>query len=630
MTAWLGQVPALLIAFALLTLPGLPVSLLVRGVRGIVRLGITVAVSIAIVGAATLVAPVLGLRWGIFPVLMVSVGVWIVAGALRRLDRRPSERPIEAGRRIVWITLAVAVLGWIAVMAVGIATPGHPSQLYDALFHFNAVEYIEQTGDASPLHMTLVVPPGTVTFYPTLWHAFVGFVLPFTGGVIAATNVMTIAVIAVVWSTAVAVLAAVAFPRRPGAAVWAPLAAFGFSVFPLGFLNWGVLYPNLIGTALVPIVIATVVLAFAPGLCWSGRVLRILVAVAAAGGSALGHPSALLGALALLVPYGVWQAWVVGRRRGIVGRILFALLVVAALIGLVAVWFAANVSTHEWLPGQTMAQTLGEVAFLSPVGRTAGLLLGPLAAVGLWRVVKDRTWWILTSYLVGVLLFLAAAWLPILPLRSFLVGVWYDDTTRVAALVAIWGIPLAGLGASVVFDWLTVTWERGLRRRVVAIVALLAVGAASHLPMLLNDARYMRNISFRFDEYSQGLTPDEAELFDAVADKVSADEPIIGDPLTGAGLYFALTGGEVVFPHVTGRYSDDAQFVARELVGGGPEVCAALDRLNIRYAFDFGEEVVYQNHFTTYDGLHGFADSSILTEVDRVGDAVLYEVTGCE
>lgn len=637
MIEWITETPALLLALALLVVPGLPAAMLLRGVRGIVRLGLAIAISLAVLAAASLVAPLLGMRWGLLPVALVAVVVWIVAGVLWLLDRRrrvaaPESlglAPRVSARLWPWVAVAVAFVGWCVVLALGIGNPGNPSQLYDGLFHINAVEFITKTGDASPLRMTMVVPDEETSFYPTLWHALVSLVAPASGSIVAASNVTTLAVISLVWPVALATLSAVAFAQRPGAAIWAPLVSFGFSVFPLGFLNWGVLYPNLLGTVLIPIAFAAVLLAFASALSWPTRTLRILVALAGIGATAFAHPSAALAAVALLVPYLLWRAWTTGRTGGVVMRMVLAICALGGLVALAAVWVMANVTTNAWLPSQTMAQAFGEVAFLSPVGRTAGLLLGPLAAIGIWRVVKDRIWWILGSYAVAVFFFLVAAWLPILSVRSMFVGVWYDDTTRVGALIAIWGLPLAGLGAAVVVDVLVGWWRRGTRRRVVAIVAILAIVAASHLLALRNDMRFMRDVSFQFGTTSQGLSPDEANLFDEIDNELPDTSLVIGDPLTGAGLLYAYTGHDVVFPHVTGRYGSDAALLARSLVDGGAEVCEAAERLGVTHALDFGDVVLYRNNDTRYAGLHDLDRSAILTEVDRAGDAVLYELTGC-
>ncbi|CAD5138680.1 conserved membrane protein of unknown function [Microbacterium sp. Nx66] len=626
---WLGQIPAFLVACALLTLPGLPSALLLR-LRGVTALGGAIVLSLASVGAATLLAPVLGLRWSLLPVLIAAAAITVVAAALWFV-RRSAVQPLGGGAgRSVWLGVGVGALGWILILIVGMSGAGHPSQLFDGLFHLNAVEFVMENGDASPFHMTMVMPGVASTFYPTLWHALVSLVVPFSSGIVPATNVMTIAAIAVVWPVALATLTNVLFARYRAAAAWAPLVAFGFSVFPLGFLNWGVLYPNLIGTLQIPLLLAFVVLACRPGLTWGQRTGLVLTAIAAMGATALGHPSALLGAIALLVPFAVWGAWRVAKAGSTRTRVLVVIAVAVATVALVAVWRLANVTTHEWLPGSTLGAALGEVAFLSPVGRATGLLVGPLAFVGIWTVAKSRRWWILGSYGVAIILFLVSTSLSILGLRSALVGIWYDDTTRVAALLGVLGVPLAALGAAVVWSWIRTQWKQRRSVRAVAVVVLGVLLAATHLSALVNDLRYMRNVSFRFDAHSQGLSADEAELFAEASSLLGPDALVLGDPLTGAALLYAYTGHDVVFPHVTGRYDADALLLARSLNTASTEVCSSIDRLGVTHVLDFGDRQLYENHYVTYNGLHDLAGSPILTEVASVGDsAALYQVTGC-
>lgn len=627
---WIGQIPAFLIACALLVIPGLPAALLLR-LRGLVALGGAIVLSLASVGAGSLFAPVIGLRWSFLPVLIVAAAITAVAGGLWFIRRGASE-PIHGGEgRGVWVGIGVAVIGWILILTVGMSGPEHPTQLFDGLFHLNAVEFILKNGDASPFHMTMVIPGATSTFYPTLWHALVALIVPFTSAaVVPATNVMTIAVVAVIWPVALATLTAVLFPRHRGAATWAPLVGFGFSVFPLGFLNWGVLYPNLIGTLQIPLLLAFVILACRQGLAWVQRLGLALTAIAAMGATALGHPSALLGAIALLVPFAAWRAWLVAKAGGTRIRVIVVIAGVAVAVALIALWRFANVTTNEWLPNSTLAAALGEVAFLSPVGRATGLLVGPLAFVGIWTVVKHRRWWILGSYAVAIFLFLASTWLPVLRVRSAIVGVWYDDTTRVAALLGILGLPLAALGATVVWGWIRMQREQGRTARAVAVLVIGVLLAATHLNAVVNDVRYMRDVSFRFDPQSQGLSSEEAALFSEAAAELGPDSLVIGDPLTGAALLYAYTGRDVVFPHVTGKYGADAEYLARSLKTGSAEACESIERLGVTHALDFGDRELYQNHYTTYDGLHDLADSPILTEVMSVGEnATLYEVTGC-
>lgn len=629
MATWAGQVPAMLAVLGLLIIPGLPVALCVRA-RGVIRLGVAIIVSVAVIAAASLIAPVIGLGWSLLPVLLVAVIVSLVAVALRRVGRGSGDRSIGTASKWVWGAVILAFCGWTTVVAFGVGGADHPNQLYDGLFHLNAVEFILQNSDASPLHMTMVAPDTSSGFYPTLWHAIVSLVVPASGSVVAATNVVSVAVVGLIWPVAVASLTSAVFPARPNAAAGAALASFGFSVFPLGFLNWGVLYPNLLGTTLAPLLIAVVIAALRPALAWSGRLLWVLVVLAAVGATGLAHPSALLGGVALVTPFLVMRTWGAARSATVGTRIVLFTLLGIGLIALVIIWVRANVTTNFWLPSETMAQAVGEIVLLSPVGRTAGLLLGPLAAIGIWQVIRMKLWWVLASYVLSAGFYLASAWFPILPLRSLLVGVWYDDSTRVGGLLAIFGLPLAGLGAVVVGSWLRERWRKGSRRLVIALSAVLAVAAGSHLVMPVSDVAYMRGVSFQFSDESQGLSSDEAALFEEADVALADDSLVIGDPLTGAGLLYAYTGHDVVFPHVTGRYGADADVLAREFVSGDAAVCDAVERLGVTHALDFGDREIFKNFSADFDGLHDLATSPILTQVAAVGNAALYEITGCE
>ena len=630
MASWVQQVPAWLAVLGLLTLPGLPVALCLR-VGGIFRLGIAVTVSLALIATASLVAPIVGLEWSLLPVILVAAVASLIAFFLRSRNRSRDDRPVGTSSKWVWGAVILAFCGWTAVVAMGIEGPDHPNQLYDGLFHLNAVEYILQNADASPFHMAMVTPGAETAFYPTLWHAIVSLVVPLSGSIVSATNIVTVGVVALIWPVAIASVTSVVFGSWANAQAWAALASFGFSVFPLGFLNWGVLYPSLLGTLTIPLFIAVVIAALTPALAWSGRLLWILVVLAAVGAVGIAHPAALLSGIALVVPFLTMRLWARARRVQLGPRVVVIGLLCLGLVLLVFLWGKANVSTGAWLPAGTMAEAVGEVVMLSPVGRTAGLLLGPLAAIGVWQVIRMKLWWVLASYGVSIGFYLAATWLPVLPLRSLIVGVWYDDSTRVAALLAMWGLPLAGLGAAVAGSWLRARWVANERRFATALVAVaVAVAAASHLVMLRSDIAHMRDVSFRFSDESRGLSPNEVMLFEEADAVLDADSVVIGDPLTGAGLLFTYTGHDVVFPHVGGRYGADAELLARDFVSGDAMVCEAVERIGVTHAFDFGDRVLFENHSSNFEGLHNLVSSPILTQIAMSGDAALYEVTGCE
>src|SRR5690606_3674599 len=116
--------------------------------------------------------------------------VAIVSVALRFLGRDAEEKPVGAASRLTWYAVIAAFIGWVTVVTIGIGGADHPNQLYDGLFHLNVVEFILQNADASSMHMTMAAPAAQTSFYPALWHAVVSLIVPISGGVVPATNVV--------------------------------------------------------------------------------------------------------------------------------------------------------------------------------------------------------------------------------------------------------------------------------------------------------------------------------------------------------------------------------------------------------------------------------------------------------
>ena len=175
---WLEALHASAVAIVLFVVPGAPFAILL-GLRGAAALGVAVAASVGIVGAASLLAPLLGLDWGLLPVGIVAALI-------------------------------------LATLLPGMGSPQHPSQTYDALFHLNAIRWIADTADASPLHMTMTTPAAASGFYPTTWHAFAALAMQATGSsVVVTANAVSLAVAAFVWPVACAFLARMLFGSRP-------------------------------------------------------------------------------------------------------------------------------------------------------------------------------------------------------------------------------------------------------------------------------------------------------------------------------------------------------------------------------------------------------------------------------
>ncbi|GMA28003.1 hypothetical protein GCM10025874_12560 [Arenivirga flava] len=109
---------------------------------------------------------------------------------------------------------------------------------------------------------------------------------------------------------------------------------------------------------------------------------------------------------------------------------------------------------------------------------------------------------------------------------------------------------------------------------------------------------------------------------------------MIGDPWDGAVLTWVLGDREPVFPHLTGSWGADRELLMARLdqASTDPEVCAALDRLDVHYLYSSGSELwgggdVQAQPFTT---ITAAADAPGFEIVAEQGTARLLRITACD
>ncbi|MBO1900573.1 hypothetical protein J4H92_01255 [Leucobacter weissii] len=691
MNHWIAAVPALLSAIALITVPGLPAALALR-LRGLALLAASVAASFAAIAVAALAAPLLGLSWGVLPVLGVAGAAALLCALLRLAIPAPAvSAAVSAGRRSPAprraalalggaLLIAAAVIGQELVRAIG--DPTLPSQTYDGVFHLGAVAQILETGDASPLHMNLANPERESVFYPTLWHATVALVAQLSGaGIAVASNATALAVAAWAWPVAILFFAAPFFARRPAHLLLGGALAAAFTAFPYLLLAWGVLSPNFLATALVPVVLGAAHLALRPGMRrprpgGSAAVHRVLgldappaalwtVAAAATGAAALAHPNALFGIAALIVPLLVVTALELRRARtsrqpalahGPTLTRRAALLrwagLAAAGLGILLLWSTVATTEQRRAEGHAAIALLDALGNAPMLGSTAWfttvLVLGGAGLLLAFR----RHRWLLGSYAILLVLYAAATGLSG-PVRDFLTGGWYSDAARLAALLPVIALPLAGVAAALLFD-LVVDGLRALvgtsgdavrggrrdlggpssaARRIlpaaggVAVIALLLFGGRGDA--LAEQSGWISD-QHAISEESPLLDPDEYALLQRLDQQVPDGALIAGDPWTGTAFASSLAGRDVLFPHLSGNFGDAAEALAADLRDlDGPAACALLGELDVAFVLDFRGPVLVSDKpevAARFAGLRDVGASPALEPVDREGDATLYRV----
>lgn len=642
MTAWLAVWPALLAAAGVLVLPGL-VAAWAAGVRGIPACGLAGPLSVTLVGVAALAGPVVGVTWG--PVLLLATTVVAALAALgvdlllRRggapsagADRLPARAPAVAGGMVGAGFAAAAVAG-------GLRRPDALPQTYDAVFHLNAVRQVLATGDASSLDVgTLSSPERAHLFYPAAWHAVTALVVELSGvGLPAGANAVSVVIAALLWTSGCLLLARQVLGSGPMPLLAAGVLAPGLAAAPYLLLAYGTVWPNALGTALLPAALA-VVLSVA-GLAREdalGRRRGVLMAMAVLPGLVLAHPNVVV----TLLVWGLVLAPAAARRhlashRRIAGRRLVwaGVLGYAVLVTWLVLWSPLFAATRQinWHHRETLAQAAGEWLLAAPCALPVGVVLAALVLLGLVTTARSELWWLAGCHVVtGALWVLAAG--SDAPVSQLVTGPWYNDAFRLGALIPVTGLPLAVIGLRRLVRAAELVRRPALHRvgpRTLWAAALVVV-------VVLTQGLAVRDSARVIDVWYGGSSvelvgPGERSLLERLDTLVPPGAVVAGNPWNGSALGQALSHRRVLFPHLAGSWGKDRSLLAGYLVDAGadPAVCAAARRLHVGYVLDGPSAFWRKNRRQRlYAGTH-VAGAAGFEPVASGGRLTLYRMTAC-
>lgn len=387
--------------------------------------------------------------------------------------------------------------------------------------------------------------------------------------------------------------------------------------------------------------------------------LLTLVAVTAA------HPNALIGygaVAAALVLVGVVRvaAVAVVERRYV--ELLALVLTTGAVAVLVTLIFRSpqmqSVIAYERgtyaTPLEAVWQALSDTQ-LTVIGAGNGdpsWVLAGLTVLGfLVALVRSRLRWLALAYAVVLTLFVAAND-PTLPIGA-LAGPWYSDAVRLGGLVVVVAVPLVGLGLHLVAQVLglglrallalvpaprTPRRAGALRGAVVSVVGVAVVVAFLATTGLarqdLREHRILAEYGRSDDPSWPGIvTTGEIALMERLADELPEGSVVLGNPFTGAPLLYAISGTEVVFPHLRGAWTPESRYLGLHLaeIATDPEVCRLIDELGVTHLYvdpqlywpEHGSQELYKGMDEEPPAVEGF------TLVDQAERARIYAVDAC-
>lgn len=661
MTGWIGFMLPLAITTAWLWLPGLIIGAGLR-LRPLPAVAFAPLVSVGVIGLSGILAARLRLPWGPLPPLLLTAAIAVVVLAPRLVAarRRPAARLVEEtaaplSQRVMGalrsddgIVLLAMALGAV-LLGVRIARIiGHPdaiSQTFDNVFHLSAVRWMLDHQNASSLTVGIMTsdPSEPAPFYPAIWHAIVSLVITSGGGasIPVATNALAIAASALVWTTGGVALAVAALPSHLHRIGILPAGALVAAVpmFPFIFLGFGVVYPNLLGFALLPAAILLVMQTL--GAARDAPVLPAVIVIGGLGASALvlSHPNSGMALLAMTIPVStVCAARAVLRCRAGEGTraraLVVPLLACAAIVVACVAWpvVRPEATALGWEPLGTLSNAIGEGLTLSPIYLRSAWSLALLLAVGAYAAMRHRRLEVLGIWTVGMLLWCAGGGWPVGEARTGLVGVWYNDPFRLAALLGVPVLPVLVLGTAHLLDAIRRVLPTAAQAHsaTASAVATVLLAVATQLAPWMQHLQHATHATYAVSDESMLLTAGETALLEELPELVPADAVIATSPWDGSSLAYAYSGIRTTNTHPLRWISASDYVIDQHLdqAAEDPEVCRAVRERGVTHALSFTGRTV-NDQGVPMDGLDQLGTHPGFTLIARHGDAALYRVDAC-
>lgn len=545
--SWVVLAPLILLATLIFFVPGAAMAAAL-GIRGTMVFVAGPPLTMGLIAGSAIVLGGLHLPWvpvTFFATSLLVIGIVYLSWQAIRVFA--GYRLLCSGSldlRSLLVGLGVTGVVMTTVLVVVFPDPNLFAQTFDNIFHTNAIQYIIDTGNASSFAIAQVTSAGRpAVAYPAAWHGFVALILGVarvvepTVTVAAAINAGTLTVFVGGWGMGVLTLTQVVAGRSISAAIMASGLASTMPLVPWFYLEWGSLYPNTLANAMVPGLLAILLLlrrtpkdASPPTRAASNpvhmaedqvtagvsparrlvdtglqvaldntrraqraieparvaldgsypRVALAVVAIASLPGLALAHPNAAftLGLAVLVVAWGtLFTSLRPHPNRHLVKYAIGGSALLAATIAFCLAWAGLApenpVDPPEPIPLWTALQGLFLAA---PAEASPTWALPAIIAIGLIVCVRQRRFVHIALWLIPSAIYIVALTTEVPEVSLLLGGLFFQDPRRIAASVVVLSLPLilSSFGAlTSLFSWLT-RWVRPPSGRALA-ASLLAV-----------------------------------------------------------------------------------------------------------------------------------------------------------
>jgi len=563
---------------------------------------------------------------------------------------------------LAWPVIGAVLGGFLTLHATQhmVFGPEAFSQTLDNSFHMNAIRWIQEHGDASSLTLGAIAAANQEpTFYPAGWHDFVYLIYSTTGTSIAtATIVMILLAAGIIWPCSLIAMCLSIPHLRPLQALAIPALTCGFFAFPGLLLFWGVLFPNLLGYALLPAFVALLshMIQLMARREYSFVLSLSLTILVGLGGLALVHPNAVVSAAVFAVPMLLGGVVQVLRTRGASTRerLVGTGVLVALIAGCVTIWLALRPSEEAsdlWTAIMSEGEAVYQFLFLglenaNPLGGNfaPAYLVGFLALWGVgYLLYKRRNLWLIGSWMLVGYMWIVAASVPRGDFRLLMVGPWYTDHFRLAALVVFPSVLLAGIGLGGAVEGLFVRIMHYIPREKHAKVAPAMMGAAMVLVLAVaglssrTPAMHVATLQvakrYQVTPTSDILNQDEMNVINEIPKIVPKGDTIVNTPWDGSAYIYALADRHLTSYHFEFQTSPKYAAILNDLKDArtNPEVCREVNQYKAHWYVHLENQGNFgPSEQKNYDGLVAAIDTDVLTPVYSSGPMTLYRISACD
>lgn len=655
--SWWGVLPGIVLMAGLWLVPGY-LFLRALGVRGLLALGAGGGVTSGLAGVLAIGYDIIGIRWGLVTFLggcVAAILVALLVGRLLGTTTHPAGEVIAGQRRLAtsergWLVVTGTVAATVLAMAMmtGMKRADMPLQVWDAVYHLNALWHIQDSGNASSLGaLSAMYAETTAPYYPTVWHSIVA-IAPGFDNVTQASNASSIVLGTAVWMCGLVALSRVVWPARALPVVLTPIIASTYVAFPAVAVSMLGVWPFAVSVACLPGALALMIASLRGNQTWQIHLAHGLGFAASAAGVVLAHGSGLFSLVLLAAPLLGVLLFRQGRRywrRGYkvpVGLAL-AVLVLAILVG--GYWLinfppVQAIVDYERGGQQSYFPGIGSLLIDHPLiyvysVTSVNLVITAMAFVGVYlTITRKHARWLVVALAASAILTLLAAGPPENIFRP-LAGFWYTQASRLNQLFVIPMIVLAAGGLS----WTCRTLADRWRLSITGTTAVVLVGVA----LATFGLRWPSQVEVMSSVYSNWPiawgtmidSEDELAMIDRAAETLPDDAVVLGEPVNGSPYLLARSDVQVVFPQLTPIAASPERLLLAERFNRwyfDTDVCQAVRDLGVTHVYvddlSFEEGGKWED---TTQGLHVIStDRPGFELVDRGGQASLWRFTGCD